>query len=480
MTFPTLSTWIGSQREDSACEDHDWLRDPNSGEALTPNRSSSPEQVDRAVDAATRAHTEGYWIGLGPEGRAPILRAFADELDARADEIARLDALSSGVPISTTRLFAGSNGGTVRSVTERALALGDVVALPADGRDVRLFRAPWGPTALLLPWNAPAAMAVKKVSFALAAGASCVMKPSPASPWSAQLVAEAAQAAGIPDGVVSLVLGGQEVGEQLVGDSRIAAIAMTGSTPAGRAIAAKAAPRFARLRLELGSNNPAVVLGDADVLRAARAIASGSMKMSGQWCEAPRRVLVDRALLDELVAALRVELAALRIGSSLDDKTDLGPVAFEARRNELLAQCQTLRDAGAQIYEAQSVPDKGWFVAPTIAVAEQIELDNELFGPIVTVQPFDDADQAVSIANTGQVGLAAYVFGRDESRALDVGRRILAGEVKINGTSVLDMSAESAQSFFGDSGLGGHGDADVLDFYTGKRVIGTDAPGLPL
>lgn len=480
MTFPALSTWINNRAERSQVDDRSPLHDPNTGAELAPSRSSSSEQIDRAVDAAAGAQADGHWLALGAEGRAPFLRALADGLDARADEIARLDAINSGVPISVTRLFASSNGDTVRSAVDRALALGDTQPVSPDDRDVRIHRIPWGPAALLMPWNAPSAMAVQKLGFALASGTTAVMKPSPASPFSALLVAEAAAEAGIPEGVANLVLGGAEVGGRLVADQRIAAISMTGSTPTGRAIAAAAAPRFAKLGLELGSNNPAIVLSDADVAATAQALVGGAMKLSGQWCEAPRRIIAARAVRDRLVEALRVELATLNIGSSLEDRTTLGPVAFEGRRRELTAQREALAASGATILEAGPVPEEGWFFAPTLAVDDTVELDSEIFGPLLTVEAFDVVEDAVRRANSGQVGLAGYVFSDDVERATALGTRLVAGEVKVNGTSVLDMSPHSAQSFFGSSGLGGHGDAELLEFFLGKRIVGTDTPGLPL
>lgn len=482
MTFPELRTWIGGAAEPSAVADPDEraLHDPNTGEPLAPSRSSSPEQLDRAIAAAAAAHEDRRWAGLGVQRRAELLKAWADGLDARVEEMARLDALNAGVPIAVTRLFAGSNGDTVRGAAARAVALGDVQRLDAGGRHVHVVRVPWGPSALIAPWNAPSAMATKKLAFALAAGAPAVLKPSPASPWSAQLVVEAAAEAGIPEGVVSLVLGGADIGSALVADRRIRSIAMTGSTPTGRSIAAAAAPRFTRLRLELGSQNAALVLADADPAASAKALVAGAMKLSGQWCEAPRRVLVARPLLDELVDALASELGDLVIGSSLEETTTLGPVAFEGRRTELHRQRDALLAAGARAVTVGRPPAQGWFVAPTLLIGEDLEPEGEIFGPLLTVEPFDDVAGAIAKANSGQVGLAAYVFTRDERAGIELGALLMAGEVKINGTSLLDMSAESVQSFFGESGIGGHGDADVLDFFAGKRIVGTDAPGLPL
>lgn len=480
MTYPALRTWIGGVAEESSETDGTWLHDPNTGEALAASASSSLDQVDRAVAAAHGAHDDGRWRGLAPERRADRLIALADWLDGRAEEVARLDALNSGVPISVTRLFGGANGATLRDAARRAVAIGDVRDLPSDQGGVRLHRVPWGPTALILPWNAPSAMAVKKTAFALAAGATVVLKPSSFSPWSAQLLLEGAHAVGIPEGVVGLVQGGGAVGRALVADERIAAISMTGSTPTGRAIAATAAPRFARLQLELGSNNPAVVRADADLAKTATALADGVLKLSGQWCEAPRRVLVDRARREELARLLIAEFRRRTIGSSLDDATDVGPVAFAARRDELVAQRDLLAQQGAEVLRVDRVPDKGWFFEPTVAVLDGPGLAEEVFGPMILVGGYSDEEEAVALANTGQVGLAGYVFSADREAAEALGTRLVAGEVKINGTSVLDMSPDSAQSFFGASGLGGHGDDDVLDFFVGKRIVGSDRPGLPL
>ncbi|GAA3877075.1 aldehyde dehydrogenase family protein [Leifsonia kafniensis] len=480
MNLPELTTWIDGAAEPSELADDTWLHDPNTGAQLAPSRSSSTAQVDRAIAAAHAAHVDGEWLRLGVAGRAPFLLALADRLDELAAEIAELDALNSGVPISVTRLFAGSNGDTIRSAVARAVALGDHTVLAAEQGGVQLHRVPWGATALIMPWNAPSAMAVKKLAYALVSGAPAVMKPSPASPWSALLIAAATAELGFPAGVVNLVLGGAAVGNQLVSDPRIRAISMTGSTPTGRAIAAAAGPNLTRLRLELGSNNAAIVLQDADLSAAAASIVSGAMKLSGQWCEAPRRVIAPRELVDPLVEALVTAMSALRIGSSLDEQTELGPVAFEGRKLELEHQREALRAAGGVVIEVGAAPADGWFFAPTLVVGDTIDLDLEIFGPMLTVQPADSVTHAIDLANAGHVGLAGYVFGQDESTARAVGIQLDAGEIKINGTSVLDLCADSAQSFFGSSGIGGHGDADVLDFFSGKRIIGTDKPGLPL
>ena len=480
MIYPEPLTWVAGTAELSETDTAHYLYDPNTSQPLQRQRTSSTDQVDRAIGAAWQAHSDGAWHGNELAARVEALYRFAKQLEPLAERVAQLDALNSGVPISVTRLFAGSMADTVRSAADLVLSLGDERLLPAGGRLVRLRKVPFGPTALILPWNAPSAMAVKKLAFALAAGATTVIKPSSASPWSAQLIVEAAHESGLPSGVVNLVLGDRVVGEQLVGDSRIRSVSMTGSTATGKAVAARAGATLTRLQLELGSNNPAIVRADADMDKTATSIASGAMKLSGQWCEAPRRVLVARTVLAPLVEALVESLRDLRVGSSLADDTDIGPVAFRARQAELHAQRDELVAAGARAIETTTIPDSGWYVSPTVLVADTLTLNSEMFGPMITVQPVDDDDHAVRLANSGQFGLAGYVYSENLGEAYSLGARLIAGEVKVNGSSVLDLAAGSAQSFFADSGIGGHGDTDVLEFFRGTQVLGVDEPGLPI
>ena len=339
---------------------------------------------------------------------------------------------------------------------------------------------PWGPTALITPWNAPSAMVVKKMAYALAAGAPVIVKPSSAAPHSAELIAEAAAAAGFPAGTWSLVRGGAVLGRSISEDPRIAAISMTGSTPVGRDIAVRSVGRFARLQLELGANNPAIVRADADLQSTAEAIIAGAWKLSGQWCEAPRRVYADRSVHKALLSALAESSARWHIGSSLDPATQLGPVAFPARRAELLQQRTQLIEAGAKLVYESEVPAEGCFMPPSILDGRGAEPSDEIFGPLLVVHAVDGDEEALAAASRGHVGLAGYVFTTDADRGRDLGKRLPAGEIKINGTSVLDMAPGSEQSFFGGSGLGGHGDTRLLEFFTGARVVGEDSPGLPL
>lgn len=485
MNLPSIRTWIAGASEDSKGPERIRPVDPNAGPAewgqeLPIARESSEEQLDRAVASAAEAHADSRWSGLSAEERERILETFAAGLDARAHRIAELDALDSGVPVSVTTLFGAGNGPSVRDAIKQAALAAQKELLPAKHAQVRVHRVPWGPAALITPWNAPSAMVVKKMAYALAAGAPVIVKPSSAAPHSAELIAEAAAEAGFPTGTWSMVRGGAVLGRAMSEDPRIAAISMTGSTPVGRDIAQRSAPRFTRLQLELGANNPAIVREDADIEATAKALIDGAWKLSGQWCEAPRRVYADRRVHGALLEALTASAATWRIGSSLDPATQLGPVAFPERRTELLAQRADLLASGARLVAEMEVPGSGCFMPPSILDGRGAEPADEVFGPVLTVHAVEGDEDALAAATRGHVGLAGYVFTADTDKGRSLGKRLPAGEIKVNGTSVLDMAAGSEQSFFGGSGLGGHGDARLLEFFTGARVVGEDRPGLPL
>lgn len=339
-----------------------------------------------------------------------MLDAFADALDAEADTIAHYDALNSGVPLRWTRLFAGALGGTVRQAVALGADLGDEQILPAAAGPVRLRRVPWGPTALVAPWNAPSAIAGKKMAYALIAGAPVILKPSPQAPWSAQVLAAAAAKAGLPAGTVGVLIGGGDVGAALCADRRIRAISMTGGRRAcdrcghGGAVHPAAAgtrlqqprDRARRRRRRHRSGSRRRVLGDDE---AQRPVVRGP----------PYRPRAP-AVADAFVEALAERVRAARLGPVLDDATEIGPMAFAARRDELVAQRDALAAAGHTVIDGAAVPEAGWFFAPTVVLGDRIDLPGEVFGPMIAVEPVADDAEALVRASAAAGGLAGYVF----------------------------------------------------------------------
>jgi phenylacetaldehyde dehydrogenase len=469
---------IGGSRRPPAETLDGALEDPNTGEAIAPRLASAADAVAEAIAIADRTFRESAWA-TDAALRADALDRLADALAARADELGPIEAVDSGVPIAVTGLVAANVPNMLRGAAARLRSEEDVERRDVDGRRIELHHVAWGPALALVPWNAPLSLAVKKTANALAAGCTLILKPSERAPRSANVLADAVEEAGLPAGVFQLVHGDGRVGAQLSSDPRIRAIAMTGGIPSGAAIAAAAAPHMTRLQLELGGSNPAIVRADADVAATGEALARGITKLSGQWCEGPRRVLVAAELHDDLVDATRDALGRLRHGSSLDDATEVGPIAHSAHLATLQRQLTALDARGGRRIEGGDLPAEGFRQVPTLVVGLTPDAAlEEIFGPVVTVHPVRDDEEALRGANLGSDGLAGSVFGRDEEAAVALGSRLRGGEIKINGTALLDMCPSSAQSFFGSSGVGGHDAPSLFDFFRGVRIVGVDDPAL--
>lgn len=462
------------------------LADPNTGEVRQPTRKTGAADVERALAAAQSLHATARLEELGLTERNELLQQVAASLDARAEEIALQDSITSGVPLTTTRLIAATFGDRVRGAIKDAEELGESVTLNGAERPVHVLRKPLGPALIVGPWNAPTFTVSGKVAAAIAAGCPVLLKPSENSHAGTQLfaeiVADAMATRGYPQAAFQLVHGNSSVGSILTSDPRIAALSFTGGGSAGRTVAQAAASNLAALQMELGSNNPAIVLADADIPATAKSIVAGMTRLNGQWCEAPGKILVDETVHDDLVAAMAAEVRTLKVGHALDESTQVGPLAFERHRDGLKSQVDRLVGLGGELVGGTELPDLGgWFLAPGfITGCRPEDAADELFGPLVTVHPFDSVDEALRHANVDETGLGAFVFGTDTDVALEVGGRIRAGEVRINGTFMSDLADESRQTFFGLSGIGGHASEYGVRFYLGDRVVGVDKTDIAL
>lgn len=445
--------------------------------------TSAPE-VERALDSAERLHREGTWRDVTAPERAATLHTVADALAERVEEIARIDSLTSGVPISTTRVVAGFIPSRFRAAAEDCVAHPRSRTLPAAGREVRLLRLPWGPAAVLTPWNAPSFIAASKIASALAAGCPVLFKPSEYAAATARPLAEAIDTAirdaGLPPAAFQLLHGAGDVGAALTADRRVKVVCFTGGQSAGRSIARAAAEHFTLLQLELGGNNPVLVLRDAEIVATARSLARGMTLLNGQWCEGPGKVFVHRDVADDLVSALIEEMELVRMGHALDPATTLGPLAHSEHRELVRGRLDALRQRGAEILQPVAVPDeRGFYLPPTLALgADPADATDELFGPAMSVHVVDSDDEALRLANAHPSGLDAYVYGTDLDHALWIGERIACGEVRINGAHLADLADGSAQGFWGGSGIGGHGPAESLRVFSGERVVGVDSDDL--
>jgi phenylacetaldehyde dehydrogenase len=449
-----------------------WTCDPNEGTRLVPMRASSPSSLEGALATAARIHRTGVWGDRSAEERARTLRSIAAELEPRADGMARLDAQASGVVLALTRKFAAIASRAFLAAADQVEQRGQPIRRTVAGGVVEQHRLPLGPALVIVPWNAPSAIAAHKVASALAAGCPVVLKPSEYAPQSCQMLVEAAEAGGLPPGVLQLVHGAGAVGDALALDARIAAVSFTGGLGGGRAVARRSAEHIRPVQLELGGNNPLIVLPGADVVATGKAIAAGLTLLGGQWCRALGRVFVHQSLAVPLFEASLAALGAVRIGHSLAETSEMGPMAHAAQLAAAQGAIERLARHGGTPHTRTPLPSlAGWFAAPTLitGVASKDATD-EIFGPVASWHTFDDVDQALEMSRAGNYGLAAYVFGQ-EDRALGVARRLHAGSIKINEVSVFALDPMAPRPAWGLSGLGDEGVVETFEFFRGSRVV---------
>jgi acyl-CoA reductase-like NAD-dependent aldehyde dehydrogenase len=425
------------------------------------------EEVDAAVENAKRAFPG--WRAIAPADRAARLHALADALASARDELALLEARNAGKPIADARGEMDMVVATFRyyaGAPERLL--GDTI--PVAGGEAFTVREPLGVVALIVPWNFPLTIASWKLAPALAAGNTVVLKPAELTPLTAVRFASIALDAGIPEGVVNVVVGpGRVCGQRLVEHPDVAKVAFTGSTEVGRSIAAGAAATIKRVTLELGGKSPNLVFADADLESAASAAPAAVFGNAGQDCCARSRILVQRSVLDRFMDALEDAVESIRVGDPLDEATQMGPLISAARRDEVAS----FVNGEAPVAIRGSAPDgPGYWFAPTVLCPVDPgarAAREEIFGPVATVIPFADEDEAVRLANDTIYGLSGSIWTRDGARALRVARAINAGVLSINSNTSVRVATPFGG--FKQSGYGRELGPHALDAYTEVKSI---------
>jgi acyl-CoA reductase-like NAD-dependent aldehyde dehydrogenase len=435
------------------------------------------EDMAAAVGAAREAFDNGPWPKMTHAERAQYLTAFGAELTARIGDIAAMWPRESGVVSAAVGSFAA---GAVARFDDYA-ALGSSFAFEeratptAGGKFGLLVREPVGVVGAIIPWNAPIGMIANKIAPALLAGCTVVLKSAPEAPGEGLIAAEIAEKIGLPPGVLNCVTADREVSELLVTDRRVDKISFTGSTLAGRRIASLCGDRIARCTLELGGKSAAVVLDDADLARTATSLSRAQCFLSGQVCSSLTRIVVIRSRHDELVEALAGAFSQVRVGDPFDAQSQMGPLAAERQRVRVEGYIAKGVEQGGKLVTGGGRPKhlgKGWYVEPTVfaevdtshAIAQE-----EIFGPVLSVIPAIDEDDAIRIANDTIFGLNASVFTEDADRALNVARQIRSGTV---GHNAFRTDFGIAFGGFKQSGIGREGGRDgLLPYLEAKTLI---------
>ena len=425
------------------------------------------EELDAAVERARQAFPA--WRAVSPGDRAAVLHRLADALTERAGNLAMLEARNAGKPITDARAEMEMVVQTYRyyaGAPERLLGQ----TIPVAGGVDMTFREPLGVVGLIVPWNFPLVIASWKVAPALAAGNTIVLKPAELTPLTALELERIALEAGLPEGVLNVVAGpGSVVGKRLVEHPGVAKIAFTGSTAVGRGIAQGAAATIKRVTLELGGKSANVIFADADMEKAAAAAPLAVFANAGQDCCARSRILVERGAVDDFLAALEREVAAMRVGDPLDDDTQMGPLISADQRETVSSY---VPDDAPVAIRGPAPDGPGYWFPPTV-LAPMSNTDRaaaeEIFGPVACVIPFADEREATEIANDTIYGLSGSIWTRDGARALRVARAIDTGVLSINSNSSVRVTTPFGG--FKQSGVGRELGPDALDHYTDVKNV---------
>ena len=423
--------------------------------------SANDADVNAAVTAAHDAFRASGWSDIGAAARAVLMERFAVELEKRNEELANLVTSENGTPITETRQAAGHAAGLLRYFASLSDYVDQEDIRPFPGRPdqaTRVVREPQGVCVLIAPWNFPVALVMVKLAPALIAGCTVVIKPAPETPLDLRVLIAAAEAAGLPAGVINLVTGGRETAQTLLQHPLVAKVAFTGSTAAGKMIAEQCGRLLRPVTLELGGKSASLILPDADLSLFSSVLNRTCLRNTGQTCYNSTRILAHRSIYDEVVSLVASTVAGTVQGDPFDPATVFGPSASARQRDTVEQYIQIGKDEGARVVAGgggrPAHLDRGFFVTPTVFanVTNDMRIaQEEIFGPVLVVIPFSDDDDAVRLANDSSYGLGGSIFSADKERAMGLARRIETGSVGIN-----FYGSNQAAPFGGwkDSGIG--------------------------
>lgn len=431
--------YIGGRWVDPAGTGRITVTSPFTEEPFGSTPDATIADVDRAVAAARRAFDESDWPHIDPLERGAALRRFADIYAAHLDEMAELICGEMGSPISFCRLGQAPAPWALIDMYADMAATFEWEEARAGMMGTALVRhEAVGVVGAIAPWNVPQQTIISKLAPALLAGCCVVVKPSPETPLDALLMAQWVHEAGFPDGVVSVLPGGREVGEHLVGHRGVDKIAFTGSTAAGRKIGAVCGADLRRVSLELGGKSAAIILDDADISRTAAGLRFASFMNSGQACAAQTRILAPRTRYDEVLDAMGAVAESLVVGDPADDATEIGPMVTQRQQERVSGYIDIGVGEGAKVVAGgtgrPAGTDRGWFVRPTIFAGDNAMriAQEEIFGPVIVVIPYTDERDAIRLANDSDFGLGGSVWTGDKAHGLEVAKRIRTGTIGIN------------------------------------------------
>lgn len=446
---------------------------PATGKVLARLAHAGRDDLDRALAAADKGFKQ--WKAVSPYDRYKVLRKAAELMRQRADEIAELMTLEQGKPLAESKMEATAAGDIIDWFAEEARrTYGQIIPARADGVSQLVTREPVGPVAAFTPWNFPINQAVRKVSAALAAGCSVILKGPEETPASCAALIRAYADAGVPAGVLNLVFGvPSEISEYLIPHPVIRKITFTGSTPVGKKLAALAGQHMKRITMELGGHAPAIVFDDADVAVAAKMLASAKFRNAGQVCVSPTRFLVHESVYAKFVDGFVATTSGIKVGDGLVKETRMGPLANSRRVEAMQMFVDDAVAKGAKLaFGGKRIGTEGNFFEPTVLTdvpANARILSEEPFGPIAPIVPFSSFDEVIAEANRLPFGLAAYAFTKSLKTASALGAQIESGMLSINhfGLALPEVPFGGIK----DSGYGTEGGSEAINAYLNSKFV---------
>lgn len=471
--------WINGQWTETQGGGTRQIENPATNEIVAEVVEASVSDVDRAVQAAHTAFYDGRWSKLTPGERSVAIWKLADLLAARMEDFAHAESLHSGKPYAFVSLGADLPFG-IDNLRFFAAAARDTHGYSAGeyakGFTSMYRREPVGVVGQIAPWNYPLLMAIWKIGPALAAGCTIVLKPAPTTPITSLMLAELCAEAGIPDGVLNVVTGGNDVGQALVEHPLVRMVSLTGSTGTGKRIMKTAADTLKRVHLELGGKAPVLVFADADMETLAGTAALTAAFNTGQDCTAATRVYVEQSQMNNAVEAIVESMRSLKVGAQFEEGVQIGPLISATQRERVQGFVERAKAAGAQVLTGGKVPsgrDAGYFFEPTVIVnADQKSeiIQSEVFGPVLTINTFKSDDEAITLGNDVLYGLAASVWTKDIGRAMKVASELEFGTVWVN--DHIPLASETPHGGFKQSGFGKDLSAEaVSDYKITKHVM---------
>lgn len=466
--------FIGGDWSSSSGGDGIDIISPSTEETVGRVAKATTADMDRAVAAARHAFDNGPWPRMSGPERAAYLRRIAEEMGKRADDFARAWSLQVGMPYTQSLGVAPYMPAYYTYFADLADKGFEEVRPAAAGGHAIVVREPVGVVAAIVPWNAPLATLSLKVAAALAAGCTVIAKPSPETPLEALVLAECVAAAGVPEGVFSVLTADRDVSDYLIRKPEIDKVSFTGSTAAGLHIASVVSGRSGRIVTELGGKSAAIILDDADVGKVVEGIMPNLVGLCGQQCAAFSRILVPQSLKGAVEEALAAAMQYVTVGDPFDQATQMGPLVTRNQHGRVLGYIEKGKSEGARVVTGGNRPShmpKGWFVEPTLFTDASNEMTiarEEIFGPVGTIISYASEEEAIAIANDSDYGLSGGVFTQDVERAYKVGRRIRTGNFGHNGR-VIDFTIPYGG--FKKSGVGREGGVEGLHSFTELKAI---------